>query len=55
MKETIMKGLECCVDFYCEDCPYKQFDDNANYSMKCVHRLQVDLYKYLTEITENEG
>jgi hypothetical protein len=41
--KEIEKGLECCVDFLCGECPYKKFDDK-NYALQCIHKLMVDIW-----------
>ena len=47
-EEEIMKALEACDDYYCVECPYKQFDDNV-YIGRCMHNLITDTYKLLKE------
>lgn len=41
-REETLKGLECCADFMCKDCPYQKFSDHT-YTIRCMHRLMVDL------------
>ena len=43
----IEKGLECCTEFLCGECPYQKFD-HIDYKFRCIHMLIVDvanLYK----------
>jgi hypothetical protein len=47
-KEETLKGLECCADFMCKDCPYRKFSDQT-YTIRCMHRLMVDLQKLEAE------
>lgn len=41
-KETIIKALEACSEFLCDECPYKYLEDR-NFTLKCIHTLIVDL------------
>ena len=41
-KEEITKGLNCCSEFLCGECPYKIYHSH-DYPIKCIHRLMVDL------------
>ena len=48
--KEIEKGLECCAEFVCGECPYQKFD-HIDYKFRCVHMLIVDvanLYKRTT-------
>lgn len=47
-REETLKGLECCADFMCKDCPYRKFSDQT-YTIRCMHRLMVDLQKLEAE------
>lgn len=40
--KEIEKGLECCVDFLCGECPYRKFD-HMGYELRCIHMLIVDV------------
>ena len=45
--KEIEKGLECCAEFLCGECPYQKFD-HIDYKLQCIHMLIVDvanLYK----------
>lgn len=41
-KEEVLKGLECCVDYMCGDCPY-QYLASWEFPIKCMRTLLVDL------------
>lgn len=41
----IAKGLECCAEFLCSECPYGKYE-SKEYSLKCIHKLIVDLKKF---------
>lgn len=41
-KEEILKGIECCAEFLCGECPYQKYEHNE-YKMKCIHRLMQDI------------
>ena len=41
-KEEVLKGLECCTEFLCGECPYKEYD-SKDYLLRCTHMLLVDL------------
>jgi hypothetical protein len=41
-REETLKGLRCCSEFECGECPYKIYDDKT-YTLRCMHRLMVDL------------
>jgi hypothetical protein len=41
-REETLKGLRCCSEFECGECPYKIYDDHT-YTLRCTHRLIVDL------------
>lgn len=47
--EEILKGLNCCSEFLCKECPYNQYA-SSNYILKCMHKLMVDLQKNLPSI-----
>jgi hypothetical protein len=49
-KEEILKGLKCCVDYECSECPYQKFD-HVDYKLRCMHMLIVDLHKIIPEVT----
>ena len=41
-KEETLKGLECCADFLCDECPYKVYS-HIDYKFRCNYKLIVDL------------
>ena len=45
-KSNILKGLECCTEFLCDECPYEKYDIKDK-PLTCVHKLIVDLYKMI--------
>ena len=47
-KKEIIKGLEMCTEFCCDECPYKYLDDKT-YKMRCIHTLIKDVYKLLKD------
>lgn len=49
--KTILKGLYCCVEYLCGECPYKDLMHDE-YILRCTHTLLVDLYKMLNKKSE---
>lgn len=41
-REEILKGIECCAEFLCGECPYQKYEHNE-YKMKCIHNLMKDI------------
>lgn len=41
-KFEIYKGLKCCSEFLCGECPYQIYDSD-HYKLRCIHKLIVDL------------
>ena len=42
-KEDTLKGLECCSEFLCGECPYKVFEDKkGEYIIRCMYKLMND-------------
>ena len=41
-QNEILKGLDCCADFMCGECPYRKYESKT-YPYKCIHKLLVDL------------
>lgn len=41
-REQILKGIDCCAEFLCGECPYKEWEDQ-NYKLKCNHKLLEDI------------
>ena len=47
-KEDTLKGLECCSEFLCGECPYKVFEDKTGqYTIRCIYKLMNDLFEIL--------
>lgn len=45
-KLDIYKGLKCCSEFLCGECPYQIYDSD-HYKLRCIHKLIVDLNSLL--------
>ena len=41
-KETIIKGLEACSEFLCDECPYQYLEDKT-FTLRCIHNLIIDV------------
>lgn len=50
-KFEIYKGLKCCSEYLCNECPYQIYESNK-YLLRCVRKLIVDLNSLLN--TEEE-
>lgn len=48
LNNTSIKGLQCCAEFLCSECPYRIYEDKK-YPMKCIHKLILDLNNKETE------
>lgn len=46
-KYQIFQGLSCCAEFFCDGCPYKKYDDDYTYKIRCIHMLIEDLHEYM--------
>lgn len=47
-KENTLKGVECCSEFLCGECPYKKFEDETGeYLIRCMCKLMNDLFEML--------
>lgn len=47
-KEDTLKGLECCSEFLCGECPYRIFEDKTGqYTIRCMYKLMNDLFEIL--------
>lgn len=45
-KEEIEKGMKCCNEFLCGECPYENDDKvSSQYTMRCIHMLMQDINK----------
>lgn len=49
-KEEVLKGLKCCVDYECSECPYQKYD-HVDYKLRCMHMLIVDINKIMPEVS----
>ena len=47
-KEEILKGIEACSEFICDECPYQIFD-SKDYPIRCMHFLIADINKMLKD------
>ena len=41
-REEALKGLECCAEFLCDECPYKIYS-HIDYKFRCNYKLISDL------------
>ena len=41
-REETLKGLACCAEFLCDECPYKIYE-HIDYKLRCSHKLISDL------------
>lgn len=41
-KAKVLKGLECCAEFLCDECPYQKYEHD-DYKLRCIHLLVMDL------------
>ena len=43
-EQQIKKSVELCAECMCGECPYNIYDDeNKEYSLRCIHKLMVDI------------
>ena len=43
-KIQIEKGMKCCEEFLCGECPYRIYEDpSKEYPIRCMHKLMVDI------------
>ena len=40
------KGLKCCAEFLCGECPYAEYQ-HIEYKLQCIHKLHMDLVEVL--------
>jgi hypothetical protein len=52
-QNEILKGLNCCAEFMCGECPYRQYE-SKEYPLKCIHKLIVDLQEAKVEKIKRE-
>lgn len=48
-EEEILKGIECCAEYLCGECPYQRFE-RIDYKMRCIHMLMKDIATWVKEI-----
>lgn len=41
-----IKGLVCCVNFLCNECPYAKYE-HIEYKFQCAHIMHKDLFETL--------
>lgn len=51
-KDEILKGIECCAEFLCGECPYKKYDIKDK-PLACVHKLMLDIHDKLIVYCED--
>ena len=47
-----LRGLKCCAEFLCGECPYAEYQ-HIEYKLQCVHKMHTDLVEVL-EINKEE-
>ena len=52
--EDIIKGVECCSEFLCKECPYKKYD-SSDYILRCMHKLISDVNKNIDQVLRGAG
>ena len=40
--KDVIKGIDCCSEFLCGECPYKMYE-SKDYPLQCIHKLMVDI------------
>lgn len=45
-KEEILKGIECCAEYLCGECPYQKYE-STQYLLKCNTALMRDINELL--------
>lgn len=45
-KEEVKQGLKCCAEYCCGECPYKIYDTDSRYPIRCMHKMIRDVWKY---------
>lgn len=49
--EQIEKGIECCVEFLCGECPYENIQGLPDHiNLRCMNTLMKDIEKYIKEL-----
>lgn len=52
-KNEVLKGLECCKEYLCDECPYQKYD-HIEYKLRCIHKLIADLAELMKSILNKE-
>lgn len=50
-KEEVLKGLRCCAEFLCDECPYYKFHHHE-YKLRCTYFMIKDLDALVLELPE---
>lgn len=50
-QQEIEKGLECCTEFLCGECPYQKYD-SKDYPIRCMQMLVNDIYVTYNNLKE---
>ena len=45
-KNKALKGLKCCSEFLCGECPYAEYQ-HIEYKLQCIHKMHTDLVEAL--------
>ena len=54
-EQQIKKNVELCAEFMCGECPYNIYEDeNKEYSLRCIHKLMVDINYLLNSNKERK-
>ena len=51
-KREILRGIECCAEFLCGECPYEKYDIKDK-PLACVHKLMLDIQNKLIVYCED--
>ena len=51
-KREILKGIECCTEYLCGECPYEKYDIKDK-PLACVHKLMLDIQNKLIVYCED--
>lgn len=50
-EEEIEKGLECCTEFLCGECPYQKYE-SKDYPIRCMQMLINDVYVMYNDLKD---
>ena len=50
-EEEIERGLECCTEFLCGECPYQKYE-SKDYPIRCMRMLVNDVYVTYNNLKE---